>query len=35
MGDRGALDRLTIELYKSAKEMSIENSKKYGYFSCF
>lgn len=35
MGDRGALDRFTIELYKSAKEMSIENSKKCGYFSCF
>lgn len=28
MGDRGALDRFTIELYKTAKEMSIENSKK-------
>ena len=27
MGDRGALDRFTIELYKTAKEMSIENSK--------
>lgn len=28
MGDRGALDRFTIELYKTAKEMSIENLKK-------
>lgn len=35
MGDRGALDRFTIELYKAVKEMSIENSKKCGYFSCF
>ena len=35
MGDRGALDRFTIELYKAAKEMSIENSKKNEYFSCF
>lgn len=35
MGDRGALDRFTIELYKTAKEMSIENLKKCGYFSCF
>lgn len=35
MGDRRALDRFTIELYKTAKEMSIENSKKCGYFSCF
>ena len=32
---RNALDRFTIELYKTAKEMSIENSKKCGYFSCF
>ena len=35
MGDREVLDRFTIELYKTAKEMSIENSKKCGYFSCF
>ena len=32
---RNALDRFTIELYKTAKEMSIENLKKCGYFSCF
>ena len=35
MGDRRALDRFTIELYKTAKEMSIENSKKCGYFFMF
>lgn len=35
MGDRGALDRFTIELYKTAKEMSIENLKKCGYFFMF
>ena len=35
MGDRGALDRFTIELYKTAKEMSIENSKNVDIFHVF
>ena len=35
MGDRGALDRFTIELYKTAKEMSIENSKNMDIFHVF
>lgn len=35
MGDRRALDRFTIELYKTAKEMSIENSKNVDIFPCF
>lgn len=35
MGDRGALDRFTIELYKTAKEMSIENSKNVNIFRVF
>lgn len=35
MGDRGALDRFTIELYKSAEEMSIENSKNVDIFHVF
>lgn len=35
MGDRRALDRFTIELYKTAKEMSIENSKNVDIFHVF
>ena len=35
MGDRGALDRFTIELYKTVKEMSIENSKNVDIFHVF
>lgn len=35
MGDRGALDRFTVELYKTAKEMSIENSKNVDIFHVF
>lgn len=35
MGDRGALDRFTIELYKTVKEMSIENSKNMDIFHVF
>lgn len=35
MGDRGALDRFTIELYKTAKEMSIENPKNVDIFHVF
>ena len=35
MGDRGALDRFTIELYKTAKEISIENPKNVDIFHVF